>query len=634
MPEVEERPGHAVKRTLAAALRDIRTSWIKFAAADVLYKAIAFAVFLPLIGVLARLLIARSGSAALADVDIVRFLFTSRKGMVGLIIISALVTAVAALEQACLMTIGLGRERGTRLRVRDAFAHATFRSWAILRLTAILVVRLLLIALPFAAALGAAYWLLLRRYDINYYLTAHPPEFWAAVSIAGVLIALLAMALGKRIASWILALPIVVFENVFPLLAFGESARRMEGRRMVAALSLATWGAASIGVTWLATNILEALGRAIAPAFGSTMAGMFLFIGSYAVLWLAAFVAIGVLTAALLAQIIVRLYVDAGLTAAVKLPQPFHGELEIEGRHLRISWRALIAGLTVTVIAASFLANVLLKATWTDHPVLVFAHRGASSEAPENPLASFRLAGEQHTDSVELDVQESSDGVVLVNHDVDLMKDGRSPLKIWQSTAEQLRAVDIGSSFAPSFADQRVPTLAEVLVLCKGVSRMDIELKDYGHDQQLEERVIHLVEAAGMQDQIVTMSLSLPMVEKMKRLRPHWTSGLLAAKAIGDASRLPGDFLAVQSATATRRFIMSAHSAGKPVYVWTVDDPQRMIRFIGFGADGLITNRPALAKEVIAKYEGMSRVERLFVFVMTRLGATEDFSGPGEDLRP
>ena len=86
-----------------------------------------------------------------------------------------------------------------------------------------------------------------------------------------------------------------------------------------------------------------------------------------------------------------------------------------------------------------------------------------------------------------------------------------------------------------------------------------------------------------MQNQIVTMSLNGAMVAKMKRLRPEWTSGLLIAKAIGNVSRLPVDFLAVESRMATREMIRSAHAAHKPVYVWTVNDSERMIRLYGPG---------------------------------------------------
>ena len=209
-----------------------------------------------------------------------------------------------------------------------------------------------------------------------------------------------------------------------------------------------------------------------------------------------------------------------------------------------------------------------------------------------------------------------------------------SPLQIWSSTEKQLRQVDIGSFFSDAFKDERVPTLAEALAVCKGVSRMNIELKDYGKSQRLEERVVELVEAAGMQNDIVTMSLNRHMVENMKHLQPGWMAGLLVAKAIGDPSRLPFDFLAVESRMATRSFIRAAHAAHKPVYVWTLNDPQRMIRMIGLGVDGLITDRPALAREVLARYADMTQAERLLLFAMTRLGVREEISEPDEAVRP
>ena len=106
--------------------------------------------------------------------------------------------------------------------------------------------------------------------------------------------------------------------------------------------------------------------------------------------------------------------------------------------------------------------------------------------APENTLASFRLAAEQHTDFIELDVQESADGQVLVVHDSDLMKVGGNPTKIWDGSAAILRSVDIGTSKDPRYSTERVPTLAEALAACKGRCRVIVELKSYGHDQRLE----------------------------------------------------------------------------------------------------------------------------------------------------
>jgi glycerophosphoryl diester phosphodiesterase len=194
-------------------------------------------------------------------------------------------------------------------------------------------------------------------------------------------------------------------------------------------------------------------------------------------------------------------------------------------QRLPISGRQVVGAIVAALVLATAVSYLVMRSAWTDHPVLVIAHRGASADAPENTLAAFRRAGELGTDFVELDVQESLDGTVVVVHDSDLMKVGGSPLKIWEATAEQLRTVDIGSRLGPRFKDERAPTLAEALAACKGVSRVNIELKYYGHNERLEERVVEIVEEAGMADEIVTMSLNHDMVAKMEA--SGLTSGLL-----------------------------------------------------------------------------------------------------------
>jgi glycerophosphoryl diester phosphodiesterase len=615
-------------------IRPLLREWRAVALADLVYKAIAFAALTPLTVLLLRWLIERTGRSAVADVDIALFLFTTRAGAAALILVSALIIGVTALEQASLMTLILAAHSGKRLRLRDAFGHAARHAFAILRVSAWLVVRLLAVVAPFAAAGGLAYWALLTGHDINYYLSARPPAFWGAVAIVLALVAALACVAARLVLNWLLVLPLVVFENVLPVSAFAASARRMEGRRKAAAFMLAAWAVLAIALPALTTGTARMVGRAVAPAFSGALPRLLLFVSGWALCWGAATLAVAIVTAALFAWIVVDAYAAGGAPSQAVLPEPSGEAWALDGRRLKASWRLVAGALVALVLLTTGAAYFVMRNAWTDRTVIVFAHRGASEAAPENTLAAFRLAGREHADYVELDVQESADGVVFVVHDADLMKVGGSPLKIWESTAEQLRQVDIGSRAGPQFKDERLPTLAEALEACKGVTHVDIELKYYGHDQRLEERVVELVEAAGMEKSIVTMSLNRDMVAKMKRLRPSWTSGLLSAKAIGDLSGLPVDFLAVEKSMATRRFIRAAHRAGKPVYLWTVDDPARMIRAIGLGADGIITDRPDIARDVVDRYARMTEAERLFLFVMTTLGAEHDAPPPEPEQRP
>jgi len=209
---------------------------------------------------------------------------------------------------------------------------------------------------------------------------------------------------------------------------------------------------------------------------------------------------------------------------------------------------------------------------------------------------------------------------VVVFHDSDFMKLAGNDLKIWNATLADLEQIDVGSWFDPRFEDQRVPTLAAVLDACKGKAGVNIELKYYGHDDQLERKVIDLVEARDMADEVLVMSLKVDAVEKMKRLRPDWTVGLLMSVAAGGLEDLDADFLAVNAGFADRRFVRNAHRQGRKVFVWTVNDAASMSTMIGRGVDSLITDEPALARKVLEFRSGLSPLERLLLELATVLG--------------
>jgi glycerophosphoryl diester phosphodiesterase len=167
-----------------------------------------------------------------------------------------------------------------------------------------------------------------------------------------------------------------------------------------------------------------------------------------------------------------------------------------------------------------------------------------------------------------------------------------------------------------------VPTLAEALAACKGRCKVLVELKSYGHNQHLEERVVQIVEAAGMVNECEFMSMDHDMARKLKALRPSWRVGFLVAKGMGDLTELNGDFLAVEASMASRRFIRRAHRAGQDVYIWTVNDAAWMLVGLTRGVDGLITDHPDLARRVITARARMSEPQRLLVAMLIRFGAT------------
>ena len=133
--------------------------------------------------------------------------------------------------------------------------------------------------------------------------------------------------------------------------------------------------------------------------------------------------------------------------------------------------------------------------------------------------------------------------------------------------------MDVGSWVHSKFSDQRVPTLQELLALCRDRIRVNIELKYYGQEQRFEERVVQIVRDMGMEDQVVAMSLNPRGVAKLRQLAPDWKIGLLSTVALGDVTRLDMDFYAVNGRFASRRFVRTVHRRGGQVLVWTINDP-------------------------------------------------------------
>lgn len=621
-----------VRVIATGVVRDLRRSWWSLALTDLAYKALAFAVLTPATVFFLRWLLSRTHTRVVADADILLFFMTTRAGVLALVLGGAFILAITALEMACLMAIGLAAAKDRPVNARSAVVFAAKRSVRVLALTANMVVRILVGLLPFLLVIGLVYVALLREHDINYYLAQHPPAFIAAAAIAGVNVAALAVLLVRTVARWALALPIVMFENVLPRRALAESARRSAGSRPLIVVVIAGWAVLAVASANAARWLPELVGRGLAPHFAGSLVSLLLFIAGLALVWAAAGLAAGIVNAAVLALGIVALYLRIGEPAEVRVPEPaalgrFGAPVELSRRTLA----ALAALVLLFFVGFAAMATVVTKRQ--DVP-LVIAHRGSSATAPENSLAAFRLAIEQGADVVELDVQESADGEVLVAHDSDLMKVAGDARKIWEADAEELQGVDIGSYAGTQFSAERVPTLAEALAVCKDKVKVIVELKSYGHDQQLEEKVAAVVESAGMEDDCSFMSLDHHMVGTLKRLRPKWRVGVLAAKAFGDLTALDADFLAVEARMASSRFVRRAHRAGQDVYVWTVNDPAWMLTTMSRGVDGLITDRPDLARSVVATRADMSDAERVLVAVLVRLGARTDMLAAEDTLRP
>lgn len=599
----------------------LKLSWRSLLATDLLYKLLAFVVLTPLFAALFRTLLTLSGNSVLSDVDIAMF-FAGPFGWFCAIALGACSLAIVALEQSSLLWILAERSQGKETSVLASLRFAAGNATNVLRVTSRMIGWSLLAIAPFLLIAGGVYVWLLTDYDINYYLAERPLEFKIALTVGFCLALALAGVLLRLYSGWFLALPLVLFQKVAPKDALLESRNLVAGQRRRVVLWLVFWMGVVLVANLLLTALVGGAGRLLIPnsvgslALLATRVGLMLLVMTFASLAINLIATIG------FSGMLFQGFQLIDPNAAEAFDQSLADDTVAphQSAHPLLTRWGLVGGGLAAAIVAALIGSWSLNAAQFDDQVEIMAHRGASSVAPENTMAAYRQAIADGADWIEIDVQETADGEVVVMHDSDFMKLASNPLKIWDATREDLVDIDIGSWFDPKFSNERVPTLQEVLQLCKDKIGVNIELKYYGHDQQLEQRVVDMVEREGMVGQVMVMSLKPEGVTKTKALRPDWKCGLLLSVYVGNMEKINADFLAVNAKFASRSFVKRAHRAGKKVFVWTVNDAALMSQVMNRKVDGILTDRPELAKKVVAERAEMTNVERLLAEIAILIG--------------
>ncbi len=243
----------------------------------------------------------------------------------------------------------------------------------------------------------------------------------------------------------------------------------------------------------------------------------------------------------------------------------------------------------------------------------ITAHRGSSRTAPENTIPAIEAAVEEMADSVEIDVQMTADGVVVLGHDASLKRVAGVNRSIASMTFEELEKLDVGSWFSSEYAGTRIPSLSEVLELCSQKTSLNIEIKYVGKNSELPEKTAEMVREYGMENQCVITSTNLSYLKRVKEALPEIRTGYIISAAYGNFySSEDVDFISIRSGFVTSALMQNAHEQGKAVYAWTVNTKSELERLTLLGVDGIITDRPVLAREIVYREEA---TESLFEYL-------------------
>jgi glycerophosphoryl diester phosphodiesterase len=485
-------------------------------------------------------------------------------------------------------------------------------------------VTLTFLCAPFAMLVGLAYLALLSRHDINYYLANRPPSFYAATAIGGLLLAVLAARLAVLYVDLILVMPILLFEDRRGRAAMAESRARVKGARLRIGAILLGWqlvgsllGVAAVWSFDRSCGLLLASAEVrrvvLVPLVATLLAGQAILVSG-----------LSFLVVSIHCLLILRFYLDRGARPQPLLVSGAATWLERVGRGIDPArWKVVRLRTAIVLASLGFVGYLGWSVSGrlsTRVPIVVVAHRGDSRRAPENTLAAFKAAIDDGADFAELDVQETSDGVIVVLHDRDLMRMAGDRRRIADITFAEARKLDLGRRAGPEFAGERIPTLAEAIALARGRIKLQIELKYYGRDRGLARKVAELIRREDFEDQCEVTSLDEDGLMKAKRANPRLRVVALVTYALGDPGRLDVDGLSVNTEVLSDRLIRAARRRGKALYAWTVDDPRAMVRLIERGVGGIVTNAPDVLVRIRREREELSDVERRLLAARYVLG--------------
>ena len=274
--------------------------------------------------------------------------------------------------------------------------------------------------------------------------------------------------------------------------------------------------------------------------------------------------------------------------------------IQLGARRERI---ALVVG-AILIVVAGVPLWLLSRPEAARARVQVLAHRGASAYAPENTLPAFRLAVQQRADWLELDVQQTRDGHLVVFHDLRMERTTNGTGALRDLTLEQVRALDAGSWFGPAFAGERVPTFEEVVSLARDENiRIFPEVKDPRFYPGIEERMAAVISAYGYEDRTIIQSFDMTSLVRLRQLNPRLKLAALYMAANPLRGEPPTGVSVIgppwEMVASDPALVREAHASGRQVVVWSVESAAALRPLLDARVDGIITSRPDIVRAAL-----------------------------------
>ena len=233
--------------------------------------------------------------------------------------------------------------------------------------------------------------------------------------------------------------------------------------------------------------------------------------------------------------------------------------------------------------------------------ILIFAHRGASSIAPENTLKAFNKAIELKADYIEFDVHQSKDGEIVIMHDGNTLRATGHLGLISKKTLAELKELDCGEG-------EKIITIQELIEIAKGKIGLNCEIKARG----FAEKIVKILSEADIVETTIVSSFKHDILLRIKNLdsriklasleptRTGWIKTWLSRKKLLNVA-IENRFYAINPfhKLVNLKFVHQAHKNNIKIFPWTANSDSTIKRLIKIGVDGIITNEVSKAKEIL-----------------------------------
>ncbi len=265
-----------------------------------------------------------------------------------------------------------------------------------------------------------------------------------------------------------------------------------------------------------------------------------------------------------------------------------------------LSSRVLVGLCIIGLFIGTFFYNNYMYDSLIEekYDIGITAHRGSSIQAPENTLSAIEIAIENGATHVEIDVQLTKDNQLILLHDTTFARTAGLDKRPDELLLSEVKELEVGSWFDEAYLGEPVPTLNEVIDLTKDQIALNIEIKGSYYSPKIYEVLNNIINEKNLSDCVVT-SLEYEDLISMENLNSSIKTGYIMFVAIGNLEAIDVDFYSVEASNISESFVSKAHSIGREVHVWTINETDDMTEMLRYGVDNIITDYDYLLYELI-----------------------------------